>query len=254
MWRHWLEALAGAAPDPGHSLLIFARLAPLGALPFFNLGRLPFVRTVLVLALTFFFSLSVQPLPLQGGFFGALVTELLLGIFLWVIITTLFSVFEVAGSLAGRLRGGTDPDSSLGEMSATAVLFSGLAVVLFFVSGGHLLFIGALGRLFRLIPPGGLLATGFDVPGILGTLLLAVGYLLTTGILLAIPLVATVMMTDAAVGVLSRFYPAINAFFLVMPLKALFLTFLLMLTVSLIPYFFSNVFELVTAFVTTLQL
>ncbi|MBU1238755.1 flagellar biosynthetic protein FliR [Myxococcota bacterium] len=254
MWLQWLEQIAPAGLDADFSLLVFARIAPLGALPFFAPRGNLMVRTAIVLALTLFFSTSLPTQAQNTLFWPSVVSEALLGMVLWGLVAILFSVFSAAGSYAGRFRGGDDPQSSFDDQSSMGALFNLLAIVMFFASGAHLLFIRGLGSLFTLLPPGSLIHSTLHPGMVLYPLIHAVTVLFTSIFLMTLPLIATMLMTDIAVGVLSRFYPSMNAYFLVMPFKAFLFSVVLLLFVPVIPIFFSHIFQLIMRFVTTLQL
>jgi flagellar biosynthetic protein FliR len=100
-----------------------------------------------------------------------------------------------------------DPQSS----AQTPVLseFLGLMTMLLFLAmNGHLLTLSVLTESFNLLPvtTAPIAAKGF------GALLTWAGTLFSTGVLLSLPMVAALLITNIAMGVLSRVAPQLNLF------------------------------------------
>jgi flagellar biosynthesis protein FliR len=180
-------------------------------------------RIAVVLALSLFLSapLSTSSLAVTG-MVSAVVLNLAAGLSLGLLTSILFQSFSTAGAMvdvASGLSVSAVFDPSLGT-SATVFqrFFDTVALVLFFVMGGH-----------RLLVMG--LATSIEVVGLDGDLQLDGGladvavdlfarYTLAS-LEIAVPIMATLLVTEVALGIASRLLPQANVFLLGLPLKIL---------------------------------
>lgn len=169
---------------------------------------------------------ALRSLPSLGavGVVAVLVKEVLVGLALGFIVSLVFWAAQTAGWLADTARGAgmaevMVPQSS-GRTTPLGSLLLQLSVVLFLALGGHRLFIAALARSYEVLP-----LTSF--PGVGGIRQVAVlsvdltGELIALAVVLAAPVIATVVVADLTLGWINRFTPQLNVFFIAMPLKAL---------------------------------
>lgn len=138
--------------------------------------------------------------------------QIVIGVAIGFVMRMIFSAVDLAGELIGLQMGLSfatffDPDSN-GQTGVLAEFIGLLATLLFLALGGHLLMIEVLVRSFEWMPirieP--VNATGWkDVAGV-GALLFA------AGLLLSLPLITALLITNIAMGVLTRAAPQINLF------------------------------------------
>lgn len=120
-----------------------------------------------------------------------------------------------------------------------------LAVLLFFAINGHQAFFRALVESFALIPIGGVQITGGVVEGVVRIF----ASLFLLGLRIALPIMGAILLTDVALGIITRAVPQINVFIVGFPVKiavGLFLyIFVLPVYVALISSIFSAGGEMV---------
>jgi flagellar biosynthetic protein FliR len=192
-------------------------LALLAAAPVFNNAALPHrVRLILGLAITFALAPALPPIPAipAGSWLGliVLVQQVLIGVLMGFTLRMAFSAVDVAGDMIGLQMGLSfarfyDPQSS----AQTPVLgeFLGLLTLLIFLAmNGHLLTISVLAESFHLLP----VATAPIAVKSLGTLLSWAAVVFSAGVLLSLPMIAALLITNIAMGVLSRVAPQLNLF------------------------------------------
>jgi flagellar biosynthetic protein FliR len=224
---------SGVALDFGTVLLVgalcSARMVPVLILaPFFGGRLVPAVAKMgLAAALAvILFPRIAAAIPVVGPVEIALLfaKELFVGLAIGLAASLLFQAAEAAGRLVDIGRGASlaevlVPQSGTGA-SPTGELYFQLAVVVFLATGGHRLFLAALGHSYEVVP-----LTVF--PGAHGLAALAGGFIdLTAGLLavalgLAAPVLIAAVLTDVSLGLVNRVAPQLNAFVLGLPMKAL---------------------------------
>jgi len=163
--------------------------------------------------------------------------EALVGLALGFVVAVVFWAAEAAGRLVDTTRGANLAEVLVPQTGArtspTGLLFFLLTVVLFLVLGGHRIFITALGASYQVLP----LAAFPKIDGI-GVFALLCGRLTADLLLLALalaaPVVAALFLADMILGLINRFAPQINVFFLAMPAKAVLGIGVLVLSVGLL--------------------
>jgi type III secretion protein T len=153
---------------------------------------------------------------------GIIAKEVLVGTMIGFVVAIPLWVFEVIGDLCDTQRGATiaqilNPLSGH-ETSPLGELFSQAVVTMLFVIGGFLLLLGIVYDSFRIWPVFGWwpqFAT--DAPQIgLGLL----DRLMRLAVLLSAPVVFCMFLAEAGMGIVSRFVPQLQVFFLAMPVKS----------------------------------
>jgi type III secretion protein SpaR/YscT/HrcT len=227
----------------GVGLLAAARLAPVFLLaPFFG-GRLLPAPLRVGLSLAFVallwpvLHLGTPDLSALGPVtLAALVAkEVSLGTILAFLASTPFWAAEAAGRLADSARGANlaevlvpqsgDQTSPLGDLGLQ------LSVVLFFVTGGHLLFLRSLAESYQAVPLFGFPESG-ALAGAAELAAQASGRLLLAALGMAAPVLAALFLADLALGLMSRAAPQIQAYFVGLPLKALIGVFIFLLALT----------------------
>lgn len=208
--------------------LVFLRLAALFAVaPVFGAREVPGpVRILLALAL----SVVVYPLvsaalaPVPRGLLeliAPVVRETLIGLALGMLVSLLFSAATLAGDLLDLQMGFNMAavfNPALGAQAAmmSQFLYRYTLVVFLLVNGHHLLLAGVV-RSFTALP-----APRFS-PASDAAVLRLVGDLVTTifgaGLRIAAPALATLLLVDVALALVSRAAPQVNVFQLGMPIK-----------------------------------
>ena len=158
------------------------------------------------------------------GVVAVLVKEALVGLALGFVVSLVFWAAQTAGWLADTARGASMAEvmvpQSSGRTTPLGSLLLQLSVVLFLALGGHRLFIAALARSYEVLPITSFPAAG----GIRQVALLSVDLtaeLISLAVVLAAPVIATLVVADLTLGWINRFTPQLNVFFVSMPLKAL---------------------------------
>jgi flagellar biosynthetic protein FliR len=165
---------------------------------------------------------TLPPMPDVGlgswhGLF-ILVQQLLIGMAIGFIMRVVFAAVEAAGEIIGLQMGlgfasFFDPQSA-GQSLVIAQFFNLLAALLFLAVNAHLLLLGVLVDSFQTLPISAqpLSAAGFYNVAAFGSTVFAVG------LQLALPLIAILLMTNLALGILTRSAPQLNIFAIGFPI------------------------------------
>jgi flagellar biosynthetic protein FliR len=163
--------------------------------------------------------LAQHPVPLEvAPLLGAAVLQVAAGVALGYVGVIVFGVVQAAGGLIDAFSGFNmaqmvDPTST-GMVSVFGRFYQVLATTLLFTLNGHIFIVRGFIASFDAAP---LAAVQMDRMVELVTLDL--GRFLVAGLEIAAPLVAALLLTELALGVLSRAAPNMNVFMLGMPLK-----------------------------------
>lgn len=212
----WLEAVALA----GVRVTAFVLVAP----PFGYNGIPARIKAMLGVALGVAVAPRVTPgySSLEdGAFLIGLVGEVVIGAGLGLLVLTIFSAVQSAGSLIDLFGGfqlaqGFDPMSMVNG-AQFAKLFHLVALALLFATDGYQLVLAGLFRSFDALPVGG----GIDLGANGEVYLHALGEMFLASLQIAGPLIVVLFLADAGLGLLTRVAPALNAFALGFPLKIL---------------------------------
>ncbi len=207
----------------GAIAIAYARVAPVFyLLPFLNDRTIVngIVKNTIVFAIILGLWPSFAHPPLQGGALaGVALTEAAAGVVLGVALSLPFWVATAVGELIDNQRGATisdsiDPATGV-EASALAPFESLFYAAAFLQQGGMLTIVGALEASYATVPAGALFSV--DLPRI-GALLTD---LVAHGLALAAPVLIVMFVTDALLGLFSRFCPQVNAFSLSLTVKSI---------------------------------
>jgi flagellar biosynthesis protein FliR len=155
----------------------------------------------------------VQPVALDSMLaFGLIVQQLLIGIALGFAVRVVFAALEFAGELVGlqmglNFAGFFDPLSA-SAATATSRFFGTVIAWLFIVVNGHLMIIAALIQSFQAFPVG---------PEPFAFLAKAQPFrwgseIFSTGLWIALPLIAMLLFVNLVLGAISRVASQINIF------------------------------------------
>ncbi len=149
--------------------------------------------------------------PVEGLAFGA-VNEFILGVAIGLVPRFIVAAVEIAGEQIAPMMGlGVaqifDPQAH-GSQNVITSLLRNLAVLLGVLVGLHRVLIGAVIGSFRVVPAGTIHGTS----NLTELILVLSGEALTTGVKLAIPLIAVLLVTQVALAFVSRAAPAMQVF------------------------------------------
>lgn len=213
-------AIDSAQLDAWLALFIFPLtriLALLATAPVFNNAAMPArLRLVAGLAIAMALAPALPPPPpiTAGSWLGltVIVEQLLIGSMMGFALRIAFAAIDVAGELIGLQMGlsfATFFDPVAGGQTPVMTQFLGLLTALFFLAmNGHLLAIYLVAESFTVLPISSLPFHAVS----LAALVKAASMMFSLGVLLALPLITALLVTNLALGVLSRVAPALNLF------------------------------------------
>jgi len=198
-------------------------LALLAAAPVLGQTRIPMrvriglaIAIVLAIAPTLPAPPSVAPASAAGML--VLATQIVIGLAMGFALRLVFTAVEMAGDLIGLQMGlgfasFFDPQSA-GQTLVLARFMNLLAVLVFLSVNAHLLLLGILVESFQSLPISHqpLSAGGFHNVAAYGSTVFS------TGLQLALPLIAILLMTNLALGILTRSAPQLNIFAIGFPI------------------------------------
>ena len=162
---------------------------------------------------------SVQPGSLSG--LWVMLQQMLIGIGMGFAARIVFAAFDLAGEFIGTQMGlgfATFYDPLSSSQTPVIAEFIGLIALLLFLSmNGHLLYFATLAQSFSAIPVS---ATPLGAASWLNLTELG-SKIFSAGLLLALPVVIALMITNVALAVLTRAAPQLNIFALGFPLTLL---------------------------------
>jgi flagellar biosynthetic protein FliR len=180
------------------------------------------VKLGFAVLLTLIISPTLPPIPTVEPFSaaGILVAsqQILIGVAMGFVMRIVVNAIEMAGQLAGLQMGlgfavFFDPQSA----AQTAVVgeFTGLiATLLMLASNAHYLILLALAESFRTLP---ISTTPIGAPG-LGAVVAWSGEIFSSGLLLSLPVIAALLITNLGIGIMTRAAPQLNIFSVGFPL------------------------------------
>jgi flagellar biosynthetic protein FliR len=213
-------AIDSAQLDAWLALFIFPLtriLALLATAPVFSNAAMPArLRLVAGLAIAMALAPALPPPPpiTAGSWLGltVIVEQLLIGSMMGFALRIAFAAIDVAGELIGLQMGlsfATFFDPVAGGQTPVMTQFLGLLTALFFLAmNGHLLAIYLVAESFTVLPISSLPFHAVS----LAALVKAASMMFSLGVLLALPLITALLVTNLALGVLSRVAPALNLF------------------------------------------
>lgn len=207
---------------------VLVRVAMIMAfLPVFGEDFTPMkVRAGLALALTACLLPAVGPntanLPeTTPQLVGAMVPEFIFGMTLGLCARLVFAAVQFAGQLAGEQIGFGianifDPVNNA-QISIIAQLHYLFSILIFFAIDGHHLFLTALVRSFEIVP-----LFSVNLPGeLVGFMGREVAHMFTLAVVISAPILAAMLLSNIALGLVSKAVPQINIFIESFPIHIL---------------------------------
>lgn len=146
----------------------------------------------------------------QAG--AILIQETLIGTLIGFSIRVVFAAIDVAGDLAGLQMGLSfavlyDPQTA-GQTPVITNVFSLITTLIFLASNGHLLIIQLLVESYDLLP----VSSHPFAADSLRTFVASGSALFSLGLMMAMPIVAALLISNIGLGVLTRVAPTLNLF------------------------------------------
>ncbi len=185
--------------------------------PVFSNAAVPApIKVIIGLAIGFGIAPALPPMPdvPVGSWLGLAIMaqQTLIGIVMGFIISLAFAAITVAGELIGLQMGLSFAvffdRNSTGQTPVMTEFLSMFAALVFLAMNGHLVALSALAESFTLLP---VTATPFAAKGF-AALLSASAMIFASGLMLALPLIAALLVVNISLGVLSRVAPSLNLF------------------------------------------
>lgn len=205
----------------------FVRLAAfITAAPLLGHSSIPNpVKIGFALLLSIVVSSTLPPLPdvpiVSWAGVGIIVEQLIIGLSMGLVMQIVFSVVQAAGEFIGLQMGLAfatffSPDTGANTMILSRLLYM-LTLLMFLAFDGHLLVIEILARSFTTLPIGlvSLDLAAFDLLARFGSIIFM------SGMLLALPLVATLLIMNLSMGILNRTAPQFTVFSIGFPMTLL---------------------------------
>jgi flagellar biosynthetic protein FliR len=206
--------------------LIFIRVgAILMSMPVFDSKSIPlFFKIALAFATSMVLvpMLKIEPVPLTASIFTlgvGVAGEILFGLVIGFSVKLIFAGVQLAGQLAGyqmglALANVMDPSSSQ-QVPLLAQFYNLFALLVFISINAHYWFIRALAHSYHTVPP---LNVNFG-GSLLEQLVRMSGNMFVIGIQVGAPIIAALLITSVAFGLVARTVPQMNVFIVAMPLK-----------------------------------
>lgn len=158
--------------------------------------------------------------------------ELLLGLSMGFISYVLFSAIYVAGHMIDTQIGFGmvnvfDPLTNV-QIPITADFYAILATLFMLVTDSHHLLIKAVADSYAVLPPGSVRFGGDAVRQIVDLFYQT----LVIGFKIAAPITAAILITDVALGIISKAMPQMNVFMLGMPVKLIVGMIIMLITIA----------------------
>lgn len=202
----------------------FRILALLSTAPVFGAPQITIrLRIGLAMAIAMLLAPVLPPMPAVEALSVAsallIGQQIMIGAAMGLVMRIVFAAVEYAGQVISLQMGlgfATLFDPQNGAQSPViGQFFSLLATLAFLATNGHLLMIAALSESFRVFP----VALGHTIDGHAWRMLVEWGgAIFRIGIILALPVMAVLLVTNVALAILSKASPQLNIFVIGFPL------------------------------------
>ncbi len=189
---------------------------------------------------------TAQPtqVPLTAGPLAfALLMEVLVGVVLAFGVVLVFATVQFAGQIIGiqigfSLANVIDPQSNV-QISVVSQFYNLVAALIFLAIGGPAIVLRSIADSFSVLRPGGFV----PAPEGLFEAVSAFGELFALALRISLPVVVTLLLVSASLGVLGRTVPQMNLLVLGFPIKILVGSFVLAASVPLLGQLVTSNFE-----------
>jgi flagellar biosynthetic protein FliR len=206
--------------------LVFLRVgAILMSIPIFDSRGVPFffkIALAFTTGIVLFPLLKLDVIPVASDLFTfgiSVAAEIFLGLAIGFSVKLIFAGIQLAGQLAGYQMGlaiANVMDPATSEQVPLLAQFNNLIGLLVFLSiNAHYWFIKALTESFHLVPP---LAVNFG-SSVMEQLIQLSGNMFVIAVQVGAPVIAAMLLTSVAFGLVARTVPQMNVFIVAMPLK-----------------------------------
>lgn len=244
-----MDIISSLINETDKFLLILSRFAGIGLVPVFNARNIPAVWKVALALLLSSIAWNLglvdnyQIPDMPPRYFLLLVQEVLIGITLALASQFFFAAIQLAGQVIDTQMGFgimnvVDPLSGFQAPLLGNFKYI-LAMLVFLQIDGHHLFLQAFFDTYASIPIGGLVVS----EKLIQSLVLYFGKIFSTGMKLALPIVASLLVTDLIMGIISRTVPQMNIFMVGMPAKIVLGFGVLLAAVPLYIYLLTSLLE-----------
>lgn len=203
---------------------LFRILALIASAPILGNPSVPVrVKAGLAVLITLLVAPTIEdPLPQIDPFSGMglliLIQQIIIGVAIGFAMRIVFVAVEMAGEIIGLQMGLAfaiffDPQSS-GQVALVGRFLSIIASLAFLAINGHLLMIALIAQSFNTLPIG---TDGITVPTF-SLLANWGGEIFKSGLQLALPVLTALLITNLALGILTRTAPQLNIFAVGFPL------------------------------------
>jgi len=232
-------------------LLIFVRVAMFFLIvPIFSYRNVPsLVRTGLSLFIAFavYFAQTPEPVPLDGLFLLLVVKEALVGLMIALIAMIMMGAIQTAGGIIDFQMGfamANVIDPLTGAQSPMTGQYLYIFAMLFLLAtDGHHLLIDAIYNSYQFIPLTEI-AIHFADTSVIAFIARSFAIMFLIAVQLAIPIVASILMLDIALGILARTVPQLNIFNVGFPVKILSGFILLFLVIGVMVFSMEKLFDI----------
>lgn len=179
------------------------------------------IRLILSVTLAILVAPLLPPMPLvQGLSLGAVllvIQQMLIGVALGFFMQLVFQVFVLAGQLIAMQMGlgfasMVDPSNGV-NVAIVSTVYLMLVMLLFITFDGHLVMIEVLVDSFATIP-----VASFGIDGtLLMTIVATLSWVFSSALVLALPALTALLITNFAFGIMTRAAPQMNIFALGFP-------------------------------------
>lgn len=190
---------------------------------------------------------SLPPLPdaplMSWASLGIMIEQMLIGVAIGLTMHVMFAVVQAAGEFIGLQMGLAfatffSPDTGANTMILSR-LFYMITLLMFLAVNGHLIVIEILASTFFTLPIG---IGGFNA-GAFELLVRFAGTIFVSGMLLALPLVGSLLIINLSLGILNRSAPQLTVFNIGFPMSLTTGLFLLMVLMTDIGRFLQRLFS-----------
>jgi len=206
--------------------LIFLRVgAILMSMPIFTSKSIPVLFNfglALAASIILYPLLDLKSFPVVthlGSLAIGAIGEILIGITIGMTVNLIFIGLQIAGQISGYQMGLAiaqvmDPAEGQ-QVPLLAQFYQLFAFLMFLTLNAHHWFLMALAESFQLVPP-----FGFKISGsLIEQLLQVAGNMFVIAIKVGAPVIAALLLTSIAFGLIARTVPQMNVLFVAMPLK-----------------------------------